>query len=162
MRQTEISHLKIRTHDEIKSQAVIWKFKGEKVVFTSGCFDLLHRGHIEFLSSAADMGNKLIVALYNDASVTAIKGNNRPLMDHDSRAQILAALRFVDAIVIFDESTSEELTKDVMPDILVAGGDIKEKDVAGYEGIIENGGQIKVIPRLEGFSSKSFIDKIRG
>src|SRR5688500_3468355 len=123
-----------------------WRFKDEKIVFTNGCFDILHQGHIDYLSKAADLGTKLVVGVNTDSSVRRLgKGNSRPIQDEQSRALIIAALGCVSAVVIFDEDTPYELIKIVQPHILVKGADYTIDQVAGADIVINNGGRVALI-----------------
>jgi len=133
---------------------------GEKVVFTNGCFDIVHRGHVEYLSRAADFGDCLVIGLNTDASVSRLKGENRPIVDEESRAILLAALQFVDAVVYFDEDTPYELIKEIQPDILVKGSDYKVEDIVGYDIVTGRGGTVETIDFVEGFSTSDIIEKI--
>jgi rfaE bifunctional protein nucleotidyltransferase chain/domain len=133
---------------------------GEKVVFTNGCFDIVHRGHVEYLSRAADFGDCLVIGLNTDASVSRLKGENRPIVDQESRAILLAALQFVDAVVYFDEDTPYELIKEIQPDILVKGSDYKVEDIVGYDIVTGRGGTVETIDFVEGFSTSDIIEKI--
>ncbi len=151
----------IRDKDELKRRLAYWHFKDMKVVFTNGCFDILHQGHIDYLARAASLGNVLIIGLNTDASVSRIKGNDRPLQDQESRALILAALRFVSAVVMFDEDTPHQLIKTVQPDILVKGSDYKAEDIVGYDVVTEKGGEVVTIDFLEGYSTTGIINRIR-
>jgi D-glycero-beta-D-manno-heptose 1-phosphate adenylyltransferase len=138
-----------------------WKSEGKKVVFTNGVFDLLHIGHITYMAKAADLGDKLIIGLNSDASVKRIKGDDRPVNDQNSRAALLAALFFVDAIVVFEEDTPLNLITALMPDILVKGADYSVENIVGGKEVIANGGEVKTIDLVEGYSSTSIIQKIR-
>ena len=136
---------------------------GRKIVFTNGCFDILHRGHIEYLSSAADLGDVFIIGLNSDDSVRKIKGENRPAVDEDSRALILAAFEFVDYLVLFSEDTPSELMLALRPDVWVKGGDYKNiEDLPEYRIAIENGGEVIVLPFVEGYSTTDIYNKILG
>ena len=140
----------------------ISKFLGKKIVFTNGCFDLLHLGHIDYLSKAADLGNMLIIGLNSDLSVSRIKGNTRPLQDERSRAMVLASLGFVDVVVLFVEDTPYELIKATQPNILVKGADYKPEDIVGYDIVKNKGGEIITIEFLEGYSTTAIENKILG
>jgi D-glycero-beta-D-manno-heptose 1-phosphate adenylyltransferase len=140
----------------------IWKFKDNKIVFTNGCFDILHKGHVTYLAQAADLGDILIVGLNSDASVKKLKkGDNRPIQDQDSRALILASLHYVSSVILFDEDTPAELIGKIKPDILVKGGDWKPEQIAGYNSVKANGGEVKVIDYLPGFSTTAIEQKIK-
>jgi len=142
-------------------QIAVWKFLNHKIVFTNGCFDILHRGHIDYLAKAADEGDILVVGLNTDNSVRKIKGDNRPVNDEETRALILGALGFVDAVILFDEETPYELINSVQPDVLIKGSDYKEEDIVGYDIVTASGGEIKTIELLEGFSTTGLIDRLK-
>ncbi len=161
MLKLEIVNSKIyKSKEDLKYQLGYWNFRGEKIVFTNGCFDILHRGHIDYLAKAADEGNILIIGLNTDNSVKRIKGKSRPVQDETTRAMILAALQFVNAVVLFDEETPYELIKFVQPDVLVKGSDYKAENIVGYDVVKAKGGSIKTINYLEGFSTSGIIEKI--
>jgi D-glycero-beta-D-manno-heptose 1-phosphate adenylyltransferase len=151
-----------RSDTELSGLIAVWRFKETKVVFTNGCFDILHLGHIDYLSKARDLGNLLVVGLNTDESVRRIKGMNRPIQDEHSRAMILASLSFVDYVIFFDEDTPYELIKDIQPDILVKGADYKPADIIGYDIVSAKGGSIITIPFLEGYSTTAIEQKIKG
>ena len=136
------------------------KSEGKKIVFTNGCFDLLHVGHIKYLSQAKDLGDILIIGLNSDKSVKKLKGNNRPINSFEDRAKLLAALKFVDLVIMFEEQTPENLIKEIIPDVLVKGGDYNIEEIIGYRTVIDNGGQVKALSFYEGYSSTNYIDKI--
>jgi rfaE bifunctional protein nucleotidyltransferase chain/domain len=161
-----MSHLKsintkILPLKSLKNQVTNWKKTGKKVVFTNGCFDLIHRGHIEVLAQTADLGDKLIIGLNSDVSIKKLKGESRPIIDENSRAILLASLSFVDAIVLFSEETPLNLISNLNPDILAKGGDYKINTIVGHEIIRKNGGEVILVPFVEGFSSSNIIDKIK-
>jgi len=139
-----------------------WQFLGKKIVFTNGCFDILHLGHIDYLSKAADLGDMLIIGLNTDRSVNRIKGNNRPLQDEMSRAVVLASLGFVDYVVLFNEDTPLNLIELTQPDVLVKGADYKPEDIVGYDIVKNKGGKIVTIEFLEGYSTTAIENKILG
>ena len=143
----------------LNSHLSILTSQGMKVVFTNGCFDILHRGHIEYLSKAADMGDVLVVGLNTDASVRRLKGDGRPVNNEEARALALAALSFVDFVVLFDEDTPYELIKVVHPDVLVKGADYKPKEIVGYDIVTSYGGTVHTIPLVEGYSTTSIIER---
>jgi rfaE bifunctional protein nucleotidyltransferase chain/domain len=147
---------------ELEWQLSVWRFHEHKIVFTNGCFDILHLGHIDYLAKAAAEGSLLIVGLNSDDSVKRIKGNNRPITDQRSRAMALAALGFVDAVVIFDEDTPKELINTVQPDVLVKGKDYEEKDIVGADIVRKKGGEVVTMDIVEGYSTSAIIDKIKG
>lgn len=152
---------KITNLPTLKKQLQDWQKDGKKVVFTNGVFDLLHIGHITYLAKAAELGDKLIIGLNADSSVKRIKGESRPVNDQNSRAAILAALFFVDAIVVFDEDTPIKLISTLLPDILVKGADYAVENIVGAKEVIANGGEVKTINFVEGYSSTSIIERIR-
>jgi len=135
--------------------------KGEKVVFTNGCFDLVHRGHVDYLSRARDLGDLLVLGLNSDASVRRLKGPERPIVDEQSRALLLAAFSFVDYVVLFDEDTPLNLIQHVQPDVLVKGGDYKVEDIVGYDVVMAKGGEVVTIDFVEGFSTTRIVEKLR-
>ena len=134
----------------------------ETVVFTNGCFDLLHAGHIDLLRRAKSLGTRLVVGINSDESVRKIKGPDRPFTNQDERAELLSAISVVDEVVIFDEPTPERLIKDLKPDILVKGGDWKPNEIIGSDFVLAHGGQVMSLPFLDGYSSSKIADKIRG
>ena len=136
------------------------KHKRKKIVFTNGCFDLLHVGHIRYLNQAKKLGDFLIIGLNSDKSVKEIKGENRPINSFKDRAILLTALNSVDLVIMFEEQTPENLIKDIIPDVLVKGGDYDIKDIVGYQTVIENGGQVKTLCFYDGYSSTNYINKI--
>jgi rfaE bifunctional protein nucleotidyltransferase chain/domain len=152
---------KISDLQKLKATVIAWKSKGKKVVFTNGVFDLLHIGHITYLAKAAELGDKLIIGLNSDSSVKRIKGEGRPINDENSRAALLAALFFVDAIVLFGEDTPLNLITELLPDVLVKGADYAVENIVGGKEVIANGGEVKTISFVEGYSSTSIIQKIR-
>jgi rfaE bifunctional protein nucleotidyltransferase chain/domain len=142
-------------------QLAIWRFHEEKIVFTNGCFDLLHLGHIDYLAKAASEGTLLIVGLNSDSSVKSIKGDDRPILDEESRAMALAAMGFVGAVVLFDDDTPFELIKIIQPDVLVKGDDYELKDIVGADILEAKGGKVVTKEFIEGYSSSAIIDKIK-
>ena len=161
-----MSHLKninskIYSLDTLTTQVDKWKTTGNKVVFTNGCFDIIHRGHIEVLARTANLGEKLIIGLNSDQSIQKLKGEDRPIIDEQSRAILLAALSFVDAIVLFSEDTPLKLISTLLPNVLANGGDYEIKTIVGHEIVQQNGGKVKLVPFLDGFSSTTIIDKIK-
>src|SRR5688500_2686251 len=133
----------------------------DKVVFTNGCFDLLHPGHIDLLRRARALGTRLIVAINSDESVRKIKGDGRPFINQDDRTALLSALRFVDEVVVFDEATPENLIRTIKPDVLVKGGDWKTSEIIGADFVLENGGEVHSLPLMDGYSSSKIVDQIR-
>jgi rfaE bifunctional protein nucleotidyltransferase chain/domain len=160
--QLELIEEKVIPSDRIEKQANLWRFLSNRIVFTNGCFDILHRGHIEYLAAAADLGSKLIVGLNSDSSVGRLKGSGRPINSFQDRALALASLRFTDAIVKFDEDTPLNLIRLVKPDFLVKGGDYTHGEIVGASDVEANGGEIVIISFTEGYSTTSFLKKIQG
>jgi rfaE bifunctional protein nucleotidyltransferase chain/domain len=161
MRHIDIIYNKIIPRDEIVSLAEKWRANGDKIVFTNGCFDLIHRGHIEYLSRAADLSERMIVGLNTDASVSRLKGKDRPVVDEESRAILMGAFEFVDAVVYFDDDTPYELIKEIQPDILVKGSDYKIEEIIGYDVVLARGGTVETINLVEGFSTTTLIERIK-
>lgn len=149
---------KIYTWDHLQHQLAVWRFKDKKIVFSNGCFDVLHLGHIEYLSQARELGDILIVGLNSDDSVRRIKGAHRPVNKEEARAVILAALSFVDAIVVFDENTPLELIKFVQPDVLVKGKDYEGKEIVGSDVVKARGGEVVTIELTKGYSTSHTIE----
>ncbi len=146
----------------VQRMANIWRMKGDRIVFTNGCFDILHRGHVEYLEEAASLGDRLVVGLNSDESVRRQgKGPDRPLNDQDSRAKVLSALRHVDAVVIFEQDTPIELIQALGPDVLVKGGDWSEERIVGAEYVRSYGGDVRSLKLVEGFSTTALIEKVR-
>ncbi|MCD4745104.1 MAG: D-glycero-beta-D-manno-heptose 1-phosphate adenylyltransferase [Bacteroidales bacterium] len=161
MKKLDIIKSKIFISESIERQVAIWRFAEKKVVFTNGCFDILHLGHIEYLSKAADFGNILIIGLNTDNSARRLKGIHRPINDENSRAIVLASLSFVNAIILFDEDTPYNLIRLIQPDILVKGSDYKIEDIVGYDIVSNNGGEIITIDFLPGYSTSLIEEKIK-
>jgi len=138
-----------------------WKSEGKRIVFTNGCFDLLHAGHIAYLSEAASLGDMLVVGLNDDVSVKRIKGEERPINDQTTRSLLLAAMSFIDAVVLFQQDTPLEVIKAILPDVLVKGGDYTIEKIVGASETINNGGHVEVLSFLPGYSSTSIINKIK-
>jgi len=147
--------------DVFDKKVAQWKFKRHKIVFTNGCFDLLHKGHIYYLNKAAELGDRFVLGLNSDHSVKQLgKPSSRPIKDQDSRALILASMHYVDAVIVFNQETPLELIKRIKPDVLVKGGDWKIEEIVGNQEVKMNGGQVVTIPFLEGYSSTSIEQKI--
>lgn len=161
MNKAAIIRSKIFQREQLIKQINTWRFLNRTIVFTNGCFDILHLGHIEYLMKASDLGNKLIVGINTDASVKRLgKGKNRPIQDQESRAMIMASLLFVDAIILFDEDTPYELIKAIEPDVLVKGGDWTVETVAGNDIVKAKGGETIILDLLEGYSTTAIEKKI--
>ena len=143
----------------LQSRLNHWRAVGGRIVFTNGCFDILHRGHVELLAQCRDYGDYVVLGLNSDTSVKKFKGDKRPLNDQQSRAIVLAALSFVDAVIIFNEDTPLELLTEIKPDILVKGGDYKADEIVGADLIRQNGGEVRIVPLVEGYSTTAVVNK---
>jgi len=152
---------KIVSLSEAQSLVKEWKSKGEKVVFTNGCFDILHSGHLQYLSEASTLGQKLVIGLNSDSSVKILKGPERPINSEQARAQMLASLFFVDIVVLFSEETPKNLIETITPNILVKGGDYNINNIVGADHVLKNGGEVLPLSFIEGFSSTKIINKIK-
>ncbi|MFH1936513.1 MAG: D-glycero-beta-D-manno-heptose 1-phosphate adenylyltransferase, partial [Bacteroidota bacterium] len=161
MEITERIKSKLFTREQIRNQCNIWRFKEKKIVFTNGCFDLLHLGHIEYLSKAADAGDVLVIGLNSDNSVRMLKGTGRPVMNEHARAMILASLSYVTAVVLFDEENPYELIATIQPDILVKGADYRIEEIAGHDIVQSRGGEVITVPLTKGYSTTDLIAKLR-
>ena len=150
--------LKIKDLSQIIKQ---WRLNGDKIVFTNGCFDLIHLGHLEILARSADLGDKLIVGINSDMSIKKIKGNSRPIIEEDSRAKQLAAIEFIDAVILFNEDTPYDLINILKPDVLTKGGDYKKNDIVGNQLINKEQGEVVIIPLTQGYSTTSILEKIK-
>ena len=150
---------KILDWDGARAQCGVWKDHGKEVVFTNGCFDILHLGHIDYLEKARALGQRLIVGLNNDSSVARIKGPQRPINPEYARARLLAALSFVDAVVVFGEDTPLELITHLTPSVLVKGSDYQVEDIVGAEVVVKHGGEVRTIDLVEGYSTTKIIEK---
>lgn len=160
MENIEILKSKIFTLQTIYHQLNIWRFLQQKIVFTNGCFDILHLGHLDYLSKAANMGNKLIIGLNSDKSTQKLKGNTRPINDELTRSHLLASLFFVDAVIVFDQQTPEDLINRLKPDVLVKGADYTIANIVGANSVIGNGGSVATIPFIEGYSTSAIEKRI--
>ncbi len=152
---------KIFRLEELKVQINSWRDSGDKIVFTNGCFDLLHRGHVEMLANTADLAERLIIGLNSDESIKTLKGESRPIENEESRAILLASLSFVDAVILFSEETPLNLIHSLIPDILAKGGDYEIETIVGHKIIQNNGGEVIVVPFIDGYSSTKIINKIK-
>lgn len=157
----ELIQSKILSGDALQKALNTWRFYERKIVFTNGCFDLLHYGHVEYLSKAKDLGDVLIVGLNTDSSVKKLKGEHRPLQNETSRATILASLQFVDAVVLFDEDTPYNLISHIRPNILVKGSDYKPEQIVGYDILQSYNGEVKTIDFVPGYSTSAIEEKIK-
>lgn len=161
MKASEKILQKLISPDDLRRQSYRWKLAGKKIIFTNGCFDIIHKGHLELLNKAASLGDVLVVGVNADASVRKLKGDERPVNDELFRAGLLASLAIVDAVTIFSEDTPLELIRTLMPDIIVKGGDYDPSTVVGAEDVIKNGGDVVIIPLVAGYSTSNIIKKIR-
>ena len=160
MSTLEDIQLKILSGETLEHQLNRLRFFNKKIVFTNGCFDLLHTGHIDCLCKAADLGDALVVGLNSDESVRRLKGKNRPINNEKQRALILASLGFVSTVVLFEEDTPFNLISKIKPDVLVKGGDYSPDQVAGADIVIAGGGQVKIIDLLPGYSTTEIEKRI--
>ncbi|MBK8846898.1 MAG: D-glycero-beta-D-manno-heptose 1-phosphate adenylyltransferase [Bacteroidetes bacterium] len=149
-----------RSFDDAKESVANFKNRKQRIVFTNGCFDILHKGHVTYLNEAAALGDVLIVGLNSDDSVKKLKGASRPVNDWAARATVLASLKMVDAVICFEDDTPETLIAQVIPDVLVKGGDYKLHEIVGAGFVQQNGGQVVIIDLVKGFSTSTIISKI--
>ncbi len=161
MNYLDVIQQKILSGVDLERKLAYWRFKNFKIVFTNGCFDLLHLGHIDYLSKASDLGDVLIVGLNTDASVKRLKGNHRPINDEQARANVLASLQFVHGVVLFDEDTPYEIIKQIQPNVLVKGKDYQAEEIVGYDILKQNNGEIITIDLVEGYSTSAIELKIK-
>lgn len=161
MTHIESIHSKIHTWETLKTQVATWQAQGKKIVFSNGCFDLVHKGHIDYLNRAADLGDVLVMGLNTDASVSKLKGPHRPIQDEQSRLLIMAALQCVSAVVLFNEETPYDLIKLVQPDVLVKGSDYQPENIVGYDIVTTKGGTVKTIDFLPGYSTSAIEKRIK-
>ena len=150
-----------KSFSDLAERTRFWQQNGEKVVFTNGCFDILHPGHVDYLTRAKELGQRLVIGVNTDKSVSDLKGPHRPIQSETARLQVLAALECVDALVLFGEATPLNLIKEVMPNILVKGGDYTLETIVGAEEVMANGGMVEVIPFLHGFSTSAIENRIK-
>lgn len=160
MKATKHIQQKILDAHHLQQELMRWRKFSKRIVFTNGCFDILHAGHIHSLMQAASFADVLIVGLNSDASTKRLKGDNRPVNNEQNRALLLASLAVVDAVVLFDEDTPYELITSILPDVLVKGGDYTVDTIVGAKEVMENGGTVEIIPLVEGLSTTSLIQKI--
>jgi D-beta-D-heptose 7-phosphate kinase/D-beta-D-heptose 1-phosphate adenosyltransferase len=138
-----------------------WRDNSEKIVFTNGCFDIIHHGHVDSLKKSAELGTKLIVGLNSDSSVTVIKGEKRPIFSEEARAIILAAFSFVDAVIIFEHETPAKLVAKIIPDVLTKGKEYQIHEIAGHDTVLENGGVVKTLDLVTDISTSDIIGRIK-
>ena len=157
------THLKnkILSWEALSERRKKWKQAGKKVVFTNGCFDILHYGHLHYLAEAKGLGDILVVGANSQESITRLKGPNRPIQDELTRYHLLASLMFVDVVTVFSEDTPLELIKIIQPDILVKGGDWKAEQIVGSDIVLAGGGEVKSLPFVEGYSTTNIEQKIQ-
>ncbi|MES2796340.1 MAG: D-glycero-beta-D-manno-heptose 1-phosphate adenylyltransferase [Bacteroidota bacterium] len=155
-----MTETKIVDIDTAKKIITGWKSAGSKIVFTNGCFDLVHLGHIDYLEKARGKGDKLVLGLNTDQSVKKLKGEKRPLVNEFARSRMMAAFQFIDLVILFDEPTPQELIESIKPDILVKGNDYSIENIVGAEFVLKNGGKVETIDLVEGFSTTKLIEKI--
>ncbi len=160
MRYSEITQQKILNREQLAYWLALMRFKNRRIVFTNGCFDIIHLGHIDYLRKARDLGDVLVLGLNTDASVRRLKGPSRPVQDEKARAEILASLLFVDVVVLFDEETPYKLIQQVQPDILVKGKDYSAEDVVGYDIVKSKGGRVETIELVDGYSTSAIVQRI--
>ena len=158
--KTGFTEYKIRPFETLAEQVRKWRKAGRSLVFTNGCFDLLHAGHIRYLQTAAAFADIFILGLNSDSSVRKLKGLRRPIMSQGDRALLLSALEAIDCVVIFDEETPERLIETVLPDVLVKGGDYIAEDIVGYQTVTKNGGRVEVVSFVEGKSTTGIVNLI--
>lgn len=161
-----MSHLtniksKLFSIEELEDKIGTWRENGDKIIFTNGCFDIVHKGHIEVLAKTADLGNKLIIGLNSDNSIKKNKGSTRPIVDEQARAFLLASLCFVDAIILFSEETPINLIKILKPDVLAKGGDYTIETIIGHKQVKNYNGEVVLVPFIDGYSTTDIIEKIK-
>lgn len=152
---------KILSREETKKQVEQWQSEGKKIVFTNGCFDIVHLGHIDYLEKAQALGDKLVLGLNTDASVQRLKGETRPVVNEYARARMMSAMSFIDAVTLFDEETPKELIEMLCPNILVKGDDYSVENIVGADFVMANGGEVKTISLVKGYSTSAIIQKIK-
>jgi rfaE bifunctional protein nucleotidyltransferase chain/domain len=161
MKDVQSINKKILSREQLVTLSGSWRAEGKKMVFTNGCFDILHRGHLEILSTSASYGDILVVGMNSDDSVKRLKGPHRPVNDEDFRCRMMAFLAIVDAVCLFDEDTPLQLIQAISPDILVKGGDYNLSQIVGAEYVIEHGGEVKIVPLVKGYSTSALIEAIQ-
>lgn len=160
MSKLQIIQDKIISKSDLNALKGAWNLKDQKVAFTNGCFDLMHRGHVEYLAMAADKADLLVIGLNTDDSVKRLKGEGRPVQDQMARAIVLAALHFVDYVIFFEEDTPDGLIRAVEPDVLIKGADYNNEDIVGYDFVTSNGGVVETVPLSPGYSTSAIIEKL--
>ena len=149
------------SHAQLLQNVSAWKNTQQTIVFSNGCFDIIHPGHAQYLAQAAALGDRLIIVINSDNSVTRLKGSSRPIIPEKERCLLLASFQFVDAVCIFDEDTPLNLIKSIKPDILVKGKDYSVEQIVGADFVLQNGGKVETIDMVEGFSTSILIEKIK-
>ncbi len=162
MTNREKIYQKILSKEDARKRIRNWQADGLQVVFSNGCFDIIHPGHSDYLSKAADLGDKLVIGLNTDRSVSRLKGSTRPVISEKDRARLLASFQFIDAVVFFDEDTPKNLIDTLVPDVLVKGKDYQIEDIVGADTVLKNGGRVETIELTAGFSTSELIRKIKG
>lgn len=156
-----MTEAKILTREQAIEQASRWRAEGQQIVFTNGCFDIVHLGHIDYLEKARNLGDRLILGLNTDASVSCIKGPSRPVVNEYARARLMAALEFVDAVTLFGEPTPLQLIEAVQPDVLVKGNDYTIATIVGADFVLGKGGRVETISLVPGYSTTKLIERIK-
>jgi D-beta-D-heptose 7-phosphate kinase/D-beta-D-heptose 1-phosphate adenosyltransferase len=152
---------KILNNIQLSEQTKEWKTAGKKIVFTNGCFDILHKGHLEILSTSASFGDILVVGINTDNSVKRLKGSSRPINDEGFRSLMLASIQYIDTVLLFDEETPLNLITILMPDVLVKGGDYTVEQIVGADVVLKNGGEVKIVPIVKGYSTTKIVESIQ-
>ncbi|MBW3544338.1 MAG: D-glycero-beta-D-manno-heptose 1-phosphate adenylyltransferase [Bacteroidetes bacterium] len=161
MKLNQHSSNKIFSFPALEAKLTEWRSEGSIIVFTNGCFDLLHLGHIDYLEKASQLGDRFIIGINSDASVRRLKGDSRPLQNEEARSRLLAALAFVDAVVMFTEDTPLELITFIQPSVLVKGDDYTVENIVGADVVLQKGGQVRTISLVEGCSTTALVNKIK-
>jgi len=161
MKEVSLVNKKILDWESLVNQSAEWKKQGKRIVFTNGCFDILHRGHLQILTDSAAAGDILVVGLNTDASVRKLKGENRPVNEESFRALMMASIQIVDAVTLFEEDTPLQLIRVLEPDVIVKGGDYTIDQIVGGEDVLRRGGEIKIVPIVKGYSTSALIEAIQ-
>jgi len=161
MKEVSLVNKKILDRESLVNQSAEWKKQGKRIVITNGCFDILHRGHLQILTDSAAAGDILVVGLNTDASVRKLKGENRPVNEESFRALMMASIQIVDAVTLFEEDTPLQLIRVLEPDVIVKGGDYTIDQIVGGEDVLRRGGEIKIVPIVKGYSTSALIEAIQ-
>jgi len=161
MKEVSLVNKKILDRESLVNQSAEWKKQGKRIVFTNGCFDILHRGHLQILTDSAAAGDILVVGLNTDASVRKLKGENRPVNEESFRALMMASIQIVDAVTLFEEDTPLQLIRVLEPDVIVKGGDYTIDQIVGGEDVLRRGGEVKIVPIVKGYSTSALIEAIQ-